>query len=78
MANEEEQVRELAKAIVNLARKLEVDPRAALEGANQRFARRFRGVERLARERGVDVHTAGLEELDRLWNEIKRREDVST
>jgi len=68
---------DLLFAVVNLARKLAVDPRAALEGANQRFARRFRGVEHLARERGVDVHTAGLEELDRLWDEVKRMDGMN-
>ena len=31
--------------------------------------------ERLAAERGIDVHTAGLEALDRLWEEAKTIED---
>jgi len=31
-------------------------------------------VERLAKERGVDVRTAGLERLDQLWDEAKRGE----
>ena len=70
------EVGDLLFAVVNLARKAGVDPRAALEGTNRRFGRRFRAVEQLARERGVDVHTAGLEELDRLWDEVKTREDV--
>lgn len=58
-------------AAVNLARKLELDPRAALEDANRRFAARFRQMESLAAERGIDISTAGLEELDRLWEEAK-------
>jgi len=66
------EVGDLLFAVVNLARKAGVDPRAALEGTNRRFARRFRAVEHLARERGLDVHEAGLEELDRLWDEVKR------
>lgn len=72
------EVGDLLFAVVNLARKAGVDPRAALEGTNRRFARRFRTVEHLARERGVDVHSAGLEELDRLWEEVKTREDGRT
>jgi len=70
----EHEIGDLLFAVVNLARKVDVDPRAALEGANRRFSRRFRAVEALAAERGVDVHAAGLEELDRLWNEAKARE----
>jgi len=66
-----EEVGDLLFAVVNLARKLGCDPRAALEQANAKFERRFRGIERLAAERGIDVHTAGLEVLDRLWDETK-------
>src|SRR5207245_2038920 len=58
-------------AVVNLARTLEIDPRAALERANDKFRRRFAAVERLAAERGVEVGRASLEELDRLWDEVK-------
>jgi len=66
-----EEVGDLLFAVVNFARKLGCDPRAALEQANAKFERRFRGIERLAAERGIDVHTAGLEVLDRLWDETK-------
>jgi uncharacterized protein YabN with tetrapyrrole methylase and pyrophosphatase domain len=69
----EDEVGDLLFAVVNLARKLAIDPRAALERANEKFARRFDAVERLAEERGVDVGRASLEQLDRLWDEVKRR-----
>jgi MazG family protein len=69
----EDEVGDLLFAVVNLARKLAIDPRAALEKANDKFARRFEAVERLAEERGVDVGRASLEQLDRLWDEVKRR-----
>ena len=68
------EVGDLLFAVVNFARKVGVDPRAALETTNRRFTRRFQTVEALAAERGVDVHTAGLEELDRLWAEVKTEE----
>jgi MazG family protein len=61
-------------AAVNVARKAGVHPSAALEAATRKFVARFREVERLARERGIDVETAGLEPLDRLWDEVKRLE----
>ena len=67
----EQEVGDLLFAVVNFARKVDVDPRAALEGANRKFRRRFRAVEALAAERGIDVHTAGLDALDRLWDEVK-------
>ena len=69
----ETELGDLLFAVVNLARKLTIDPRAALEQANAKFARRFGAVERLAAARGVEVGRASLEELDRLWDEVKRR-----
>ena len=62
---------DLLFAVVNLARKLEIDPRAALERANRKFARRFTGLARLAAERGVELGRASLAELDQLWEDVK-------
>ena len=70
-----DEIGDLLFAIVNLARKLGSDPRAALEHANEKFASRFRRIEALAAERGIDVHTAGLAVLDRLWDEAKAMSD---
>ena len=67
----EDEVGDLLFAVVNLARKLQIDPRAALERANEKFTRRFEAVERLAAERGVDVGRTSLERLDQLWDEVK-------
>jgi uncharacterized protein YabN with tetrapyrrole methylase and pyrophosphatase domain len=66
-----DEIGDLLFAVVNLARKLGCDPRAALERANAKFARRFRRIEAVAAERGIDIHTAGLEILDALWDEVK-------
>lgn len=68
----EHELGDLLFAVVNLARKLGCDPRPALERANERFSDRFRQVEALATERGIDVNRAKLEVLDRLWEEVKR------
>jgi len=67
----EDEVGDLLFAVVNLARKLAIDPRAALERANDKFQRRFDAVERLAEARGLELGRASLEELDRMWDEVK-------
>ena len=67
----QDEIGDLLFAVVNLARKLAIDPRAALERANDKFQRRFEGVERLAEQRGVEIGHAGLDELDKLWDEVK-------
>lgn len=69
-----EEVGDLFFAAVNVARLAGVDPVAALEGATRKFQRRYRGVVRLAGERGCAMPGTRLEELDRLWNEVKAAE----
>jgi nucleoside triphosphate diphosphatase len=64
---------DLLFAVVNLARKARVQPSTALDRANRKFERRFAAVERLAESRGIDMHAAGLEVLDRLWDEVKEQ-----
>jgi MazG family protein len=71
----EEELGDLIFAVVNLCRKAGVHAALALDRANAKFQRRFEGVERLAGERGIDVRTAGLDVLDRLWNELKDGEN---
>ena len=73
-ANLEEELGDLLFSVVNLARKLGVHPSLALDKANAKFARRFVGIETLASSRGIDVRTAGLEQLDLLWDEVKASE----
>ena len=67
----EEELGDLLFSAVNLCRKLGVHPSLALDKANVKFATRFQGIEALARSRGIDVQTAGLEVLDGLWDEVK-------
>lgn len=61
-------------SVVNLARFLGVDPELALAGTCDKFVRRFGQVERRLRQRGGDLHSATLAEMDRLWEETKRDE----
>jgi MazG family protein len=70
----QDEIGDLLFAVVNLARKAGVHPALALDRANQKFERRFAGIERLTRERGIAVSDAGLAVLDSLWDEVKRTE----
>jgi MazG family protein len=71
-----EEIGDVLFAAVNVARKAGVHPTGALRRATDKFKERFRGVERLAAERGVDVAGAGLAALDALWVEVKATERV--
>jgi MazG family protein len=67
----EDEMGDILFAAVNLARKLDIDPEAALRGATAKFERRFRRVEMLAAERAAE---GNLDVLEALWEQVKREE----
>ncbi len=71
--NIEDEMGDILFAAANLARKLDLDPEAALRRATAKFERRFRQVEARAIERGTG---AELDALEALWQEIKCKEEA--
>lgn len=69
-----EEIGDLLFTLANLARKLDVDPEAALAAANLKFRRRFAAVEAGLAGGGKSAAEATLAEMDELWEEAKRRE----
>ena len=68
----EEEMGDILFALVNLARHLDVDAEVALSAAIEKFGERFRYLESALQAQGRSVSDAGMEELDRLWEEAKR------
>ena len=71
-----QEIGDLLFAVVNLARKAGVQPGPALDRANRKFRDRFEAMERLADARDIELHAAGLDALDRLWDEVKAGEQA--
>ncbi len=72
-AQVEEEFGDLLFAIVNLARHLDVDAEKSLAGANAKFERRFREMERAIAESGGRLQNQELESLEEAWRSAKRR-----
>lgn len=70
--NQREELGDVLFSAVNVARFLNIDSEHALYDACDKFTNRFSAVEELALKRGIDMKTATLEELDSLWDEVKR------
>ncbi len=70
----EDEMGDILFAAANLARKLDLDPEAALRRATVKFERRFRALEALAAERGTG---RDLDALEALWQEVKLAENQS-
>lgn len=56
---------------VNISRFLDVDAEEALTASNDKFIARYLIVEKLAKERGIDMKSSTLEQLDKLWDQAK-------
>jgi ATP diphosphatase len=69
-----EEVGDLLFTLVNLARKLDVDPEAALRAINAKFERRFRHLEAAVAAQGRRPQDLDLDALDRLWDAAKAAE----
>jgi nucleoside triphosphate diphosphatase len=58
---------------VNLARKLEIDPEAALRQGNLKFETRFSYIERTLEREGKAFDSVSLEDMETLWQEAKKK-----
>jgi len=65
---------DLLFALTSLGRHLDVHAEDALQGANDRFVRRFRYIEARLSERQRDIHAASVAEMNALWDEAKARD----
>lgn len=66
-----EELGDLLFSVVNVSRFIGVDSEEALTNATDKFIDRFSKVEKLAAEKGIDMKSAELRELDKLWDIAK-------
>lgn len=64
---------DLLFACTNLSRHLNIDPEQALHAGNQKFYQRFSMLEDIVRKNNQDINNCSLEELEQIWNEVKKK-----
>lgn len=67
-----EEIGDLLFVIVNLARKLDVEPETALKKTNRKFRQRFKFIEDELKAANKSFGESNLEEMDALWNKAKK------
>lgn len=75
--NKEEMTNEFGDvmfSLVNYARFLKIDAEAALQKTNHKFISRFTTMETIAAGEGKNLYDMSLEEMDSIWNKIKKEE----
>ena len=70
----EEELGDVLFSLINYARISGINADTALERTNQKFIRRFQALEELAKSRNLSLGEMSLDEMDDLWNEVKRGE----
>ena len=68
----EEEFGDVMFSLINYARFLKVDAEGVLERTNQKFIHRFKQMEYIAANRGKPLSDMNLEEMDAIWNEVKK------
>ncbi len=69
----EDELGDVFFSLINYARFLNLDAENALERTNKKFISRFTKMEAAASANGRVLHTMTLEEMDAMWNEIKKQ-----
>lgn len=72
----EEEFGDILFVLANIARFYNITPELALRKANEKFRHRFTQVEQLVKERNLSWDNLTLQELDKLWDEVKRKEKM--
>lgn len=67
----DEELGDLLFSVVNLVRSQGGDPEAILRQANNKFERRFRGVETVLDNKGLNTYSASLEQMEDAWQQVK-------
>lgn len=70
----EDEVGDVLFSVVNVARKMGIDPEQALRGTCEKFRRRFAEMERAAAAEGRDLASMDLDEMEALWRLAKEGE----
>ena len=70
--NMEDELGDVFFSLVNFARFLQLDAENALERTNKKFILRFTGMEEAAAKENKFLHDMSLQEMDALWNKIKK------
>lgn len=68
-----EEFGDLLFSMVNVSRFLSIDPEDSLHESTAKFIRRFDLMEKTAIERGLNFESLSFQEMDNLWNEVKRK-----
>jgi MazG family protein len=75
--NIHEEIGDLMFCVVNFGRMLGVDCETSLRDVNNKFERRFKGIEQALKAKNIALEDATLEQMEAIWQDIKKTEKAA-
>jgi MazG family protein len=73
LENANEEIGDLMFSIINLSRKLRIDPESSLRNTNNKFTKRIYYIEKKLEKEDKKFNQTSLSELEEIWNEAKNK-----
>ena len=70
-----EEIGDVLFVMANVSRFLQIDPEEALRKTIDKFVSRFHYIETSLQRKGKSLHESSLAEMDRLWEESKKKKE---
>ena len=67
-----EELGDLIFATLDVSRKLELNPEVILKKANKKFSKRWKKVEKIAKEENLNLNKISLKKYNQMWKKVKK------
>jgi MazG family protein len=70
------EIGDLLFTVINLARKVGIDPDQSLTATNRKFIHRFSFLEKIAMEQGLDINDVDIDTMEKWWQQSKQYDEA--
>ena len=67
-----EELGDLIFAVLDVSRKLNLDPESVLKQSNKKFSNRWKKLEQYANKENIELQNLSIKEYNKIWNKVKK------
>ena len=67
-----EELGDLIFAVLDVSRKLNLDPESVLKQSNKKFSNRWKKLEKYANKENIELQNLSIKEYNKIWNKVKK------
>ena len=68
-----EELGDLIFAVLDVSRKLKLDPESVLKQSNKKFSRRWKKLEKYTNKENLKLNNLSINQYNKIWNEVKKK-----